>query len=803
MPAVARRTVVWAVLAALGVCGLHGPARAAAAARVEVDETPLELSPPPTFLDGVLYLPLRPLAQVFGADLAVDRQAVTVRNADGAVFLVRAGRREVWSGDLVWTLAPAPARLVGGTFMVPPEMVEALFGVLAVWDERAQVLRIATPRQVRVEQADRAAPAAGPPPAPPPFTPEFTPQDVPPLVASGYVSLGVSLDAQASSAVSTVQFQSLEGEMRVDGTVIMSAHSGSLVTTGALRLRGPSFLVTAGTFTFHDSPLTLYQQQLAGVLVEGVLGTVGSAAVAGALPTGETVYGLVADLAFSAPWTAGVAVFSAPGFAASVSRLRVGRMLGDVEVFGEYAVGAALGAAGTAWRVGVGESSDRLGGTLSYLWVGPGYPVLGNASVFSGRAGPLLEVSYRPTSGVLLLGHAAVLSGANWGLPDRHAYTLRATYAPAVGSTATAEVRLVDDTAPGVWTRTITAAGSLARAWGRVGLVVGASHVLSEDRLAGSRSLSTTLAVRAGISPPSGVPTWVDVSRTFGGTENWSLALNTGVRLAAGDDLVVRARRTWSLLTAEQDTWLEVGVYRVLATGAALTVGVGVRSTTSTAPTPYLTLQYGVPVHLYGVPRAGVVDVEVFVDTDGDGLRGPAEPGVAAVVVRVDGRSAGQTNEAGRASISGVPDGDHTISLEESTIPAGLVAVSSEQRVALRPGQQAAVAFALRAAASVHGVVFVDDNHNGLLDAGEGGLQGVVVTLLPVAQVRTTGPGGAFTFDSLLPGDYRVAADPTSLPAGLAVAEPAGVPVVALPGQEASVLLAVQSATPIIKKTFP
>ncbi|MDR7401532.1 MAG: SdrD B-like domain-containing protein [Armatimonadota bacterium] len=791
------------VLAAAGVTAVGGPASSAAVVpvRVEVDDLPVALSPPPAVLDGVLYLPLRPLARTFGAELVVDGQTVTVRRPDGAVFVLRSGRREVWSAELVWALASSPARVVNGVFLVPLEMVEALFDVLAVWDPQAQVLRITTSRSVRVEQVERPAPAAPPAPPVPPFTPEFTPQDAPPLVASGYISLGVAVGAPEASAVSTVRFSTGEGESRVEGTVVMSARSGSLQTTGTVRLRGPTSLLTVGTVTFHDSPLTLYQQQLTGALYEGPLGPVHSAVVAGGLPSGGAVYGMVAEARPSWPGTMGLAIFSDPSTGALVSRLRAGRGWAEWEVFGEYAVGTAGTASGAAWRVGVARSGPHLSGVLSYLWLDAAYPALGNASLFSGRSGPLLELAYRPSHRLLLLGHAAALSGAPSGLPDRLSYAVLATYTPAVGSTATGEVRLTDDIAPGVWTRTVSAAGSLAWTWGRVGLVAGASHVLSEDRLTGFLAQTTTVALRAGVQPPAGVPTWVEVSRSFGSAESWSLALSTGIRLAAGDDLVARARRTWSVVTDAEDTWLEAGVSRLLPTGAALTAGAGVRWGTSAGPTPYVTLQYGVPVHLYGVPRVGAVEVEAFVDVDGDGLRGPDEPGVAGVVVRVDGRSAARTDGAGRAAVSGVPDGDHMVAVDDATVPAGLVAAVAEQRVSVRTGGRAAAAFPLRPAASVSGRVFLDDNDNGLPDPGERGLEGVVVTLLPGGLTRTTGPGGAFAFDGLLPGGYQVAVDSQSLPAGLA-AGPA-VEVTAVPGAEASVVLAVRTALPIIKKTFP
>jgi protocatechuate 3,4-dioxygenase beta subunit len=61
---------------------------------------------------------------------------------------------------------------------------------------------------------------------------------------------------------------------------------------------------------------------------------------------------------------------------------------------------------------------------------------------------------------------------------------------------------------------------------------------------------------------------------------------------------------------------------------------------------------------------------------------------------------------------------------------------------------------------SLGGTVWNDTNNNGLLDASEGGIAGVLVQLLNVSgtvvQTATTGAGGTFSFTALTAGDYKV-----------------------------------------------
>lgn len=786
------------------------PAQAAApATRIAVDDVALALTPAAGFFDGVLYLPLRPLATQFRATLTVDKQAIEVRRNDGRVFLLRLDRMEVWSDGVVWTVAEAPVRLITGATMVPRGMVEAVFGVLTVWSQDDGVLAITTPKPFRSETPPRPEAPASPPPtaAPrPAFEPEFVPEAALPIVASGYVSVGLSLGGAAgTSAVSQLQFTTYEGEQRIDGSIVMSAQSGTLGATGTVRVRTPISLLTVGGFTLDDSPLTLYQQGLSGALYEGPLGGTDAGVMAGSLPGSGSVYGVTLAWPQQGEWLLGAGMFFDSTSGATVARLRADHPAGDFGAFGEFAMGASPSRSGSAFRLGLTDAAPTLTTSLSYVVMSPDYPTIGNASLFAGRSGPLLELALRPAPQWSLRTSAAVLSGAASGLPDRVTYGLLAGYRASDAVGLTAELRSTEDTAGGTRTRSTSVAGAATYAVGRWGFAAGASFVDDADLLAGTSSSTSTFSLRAGYTLHGGLPVWVELSQSTGATAAWATAAGFGLRLAPSLDLTATVRqKVYTLPSASWENTYEIGFATPVATGASVMLGVGLKHTSADPnPTTYLTLQYGLPLYLYGVPRVGTVQAQVFIDRNGNGQRDPDEAGVAGVVVQLDNRSAAISTEGGTVAIDGVHEGNYRVAIDEATVPAGLVIMHPRQPVRVGTGETSRVEFALVPAAGVRGVVFIDENGNGVRDAWEQALEGAAVTLLPSGESRRTDVGGTFEFLQLLPGEYRVGIDQRVLPADLAV-QGEGVFSLALqPGAVVTVEIPLRSTKPVIKKTFP
>jgi hypothetical protein len=122
--------------------------------------------------------------------------------------------------------------------------------------------------------------------------------------------------------------------------------------------------------------------------------------------------------------------------------------------------------------------------------------------------------------------------------------------------------------------------------------------------------------------------------------------------------------------------------------------------------------------------------------------------------------------------------------------------------VVVATGGISEIAFALVPAVSVRGVVFIDDNGDGQFTEGKQGVEGVVVTLQPRGELRTSDSQGAFEFAQLLPGEYTLVVDPAALPEDVTISPSAVLVVTLRPGGTAIVKIPLVSTKPIIKKTF-
>ncbi len=786
------------------------PAKGSSAVRVLVNESPLGVLPAPVMVDGVLYLPLRPLARHFGTEVAADRQAVTVTRADGTLLTLRPGRMEVWSGGLVWALLSAPVRLIDGSTFIPSSAVDVLFQTLTLWDSTELTLWITTPASFHVASATRPAAPTTPAPltAPPaPFVGEFVRQTQPPLVASGYVSLGVAMGGSTEATASAqAQFRTLEGDQRVDGTVTVAASGGAIQAAGSLTVRTPVTLVTVGSLTLHDSPLTLYQQSVTGGTYENLAGPTTATYFGGTLSASgtESVYGVNLDLPQSGEWTFGTGLVYAPVSGGLILKARADHPVGDrLTAFSEVAAGSAGSSSGAGWRAGVAAASSTLTMSLSYLSLDPGYPAVGNSAVFAGRGGPLFEIAYQPAPDWSMLANVAALSAA--GQPDRTTSGLLVNYRPTPALGLAAELRLTEDASPGVHTRATTGQLGASLASGRWGFAASVSYLDSIDLLSGTASATSTLSLRAGYTPPSGLPVWAEVIRSTGATESWSSALGLTFRPSPSFDMTAALRyKVFAAPTASTESAVELGFLQPLPTGAQLVVGGGVKFTTPDGvTTPYLTFQYGYPVYVYGTPRVGQLAGVVFADTNGNGARDAEEPGVAGVTVRIDGRSAAQSGADGRLAVDGVGEGQYVISIDDTTVPAGLVAARTQAEVVVATGGTSEIAFGLVPGATVRVAAFLDENGDGALSAGEAGLEGIVFMLLPGGGTRTSDGSGSVEFSHLLPGAYTLAVDLAALPPEWKVAGTGVLPLVLRPGDVAEVAIPLVSTRPVIKKTFP
>ncbi len=249
----------------------------------------------------------------------------------------------------------------------------------------------------------------------------------------------------------------------------------------------------------------------------------------------------------------------------------------------------------------------------------------------------------------------------------------------------------------------------------------------------------------------------------------------TGLNGGGETDIAFRPRDTSTLPSTFASHWTE----------DASTNGTNEKNGTFQAGSPFRVFNSAVQA-----ATTGTVTATVFGDTNGDGLRGGAETGLAAATVYVDvagtgtyatGDPSALTDAAGAATITGVTAGTFTV----REVPPNGYAQSTPASGAGRAvtvaagGTVDAGTFGVEPDGSVAGSVYVDANGNGTDDAGESASGGTVVYLDVNGDgsddagdvSTTTAEDGTFTLADVPPGTYALRAVVGS---GLAVSQPFG-----------------------------
>ncbi len=188
----------------------------------------------------------------------------------------------------------------------------------------------------------------------------------------------------------------------------------------------------------------------------------------------------------------------------------------------------------------------------------------------------------------------------------------------------------------------------------------------------------------------------------------------------------------------------------------------------------------------FGYQEVGTISGNVFNDLNGDGARNAGESGLGGIVISLfdgDTTITTTTTSNGNYSFSGLTPGDYTISA--APIPGFMRTTARSVDLTLLPGGSASVNFGYQEVGSIGGVVFNDLSGDGVQNAGEPGLGGVVVSLsngLTTITTTTTGDGH-YSFAGLAPDDYTVQA---ATPPGFVNTTPDSVDVLVLPGGSAS-----------------
>ncbi len=173
---------------------------------------------------------------------------------------------------------------------------------------------------------------------------------------------------------------------------------------------------------------------------------------------------------------------------------------------------------------------------------------------------------------------------------------------------------------------------------------------------------------------------------------------------------------------------------------------------------------------------AAAISGFVWEDLNGDGAPSVGEPGFEAIEVQISGR--GQTftplttGGDGSFRLAGLGAGDYEVTLDASPLDAYDVRTGDPlpAPVTLTGGDAATLAFGFARTGSIAGILWRDDDGDGVLAAGQPGLAGVAIDLGDGAgghiASATTDDNGVYQFPDLPPGVYHVQVDTSGFPSG-------------------------------------
>jgi len=147
------------------------------------------------------------------------------------------------------------------------------------------------------------------------------------------------------------------------------------------------------------------------------------------------------------------------------------------------------------------------------------------------------------------------------------------------------------------------------------------------------------------------------------------------------------------------------------------------------------------------------IDATVFHDKNRNGIMDLDENGMEAVVLRIKDETA-TTTVTGQVMLS-IPTGTQTISLDISTIPIEYICtIPLEQTVFISEDEIIPLKFPLQLSCKIEGMIFIDEDRNGLPDTGERGVDGAII--YANNDIAVTFYNGRYRFSNMLADKYTV-----------------------------------------------
>ena len=218
-----------------------------------------------------------------------------------------------------------------------------------------------------------------------------------------------------------------------------------------------------------------------------------------------------------------------------------------------------------------------------------------------------------------------------------------------------------------------------------------------------------------------------------------------------------------------------------LPTGVVNTLGGTSQSSTITSGNGDDTVDFG-----FYVPSS--VGDFVFNDLDGDGVQDPGDAGIDGVTITLySGSSAIPANQVATVDTAGggvysfddLAPGTYTVEIDTADLTAGSTITtaggSTTYTTTLTSGNDdLALDFGVAEPITIGDFVFDDVDGDGVFDVGEPGIDGVDVTITGTTAgasypggFTVTTVDGDYQFTGLLPGDYDVVVDGSTVPAAM------------------------------------
>lgn len=164
---------------------------------------------------------------------------------------------------------------------------------------------------------------------------------------------------------------------------------------------------------------------------------------------------------------------------------------------------------------------------------------------------------------------------------------------------------------------------------------------------------------------------------------------------------------------------------------------------------------------MFALNPSGIIGGIVWNDLNNNGLYDLGEPGVPNVSVRV-GKQTITTNENGFYAVK-IQAKSAIVDVDLESLPKGfLVTTGTLEEIEVNHHGDAILDFGLVSQTSMHGLIFVDDNGNGVFDVGERLISDVKIALDNVNEFSAY--NGEYRFVGVEPGMHDVAVDISTIP---------------------------------------